>query len=107
MRVHSFSPQPASSLGVDFDEGRFRPITFKVAECPLAEIVIWLAMGESAFARQIVFAEAVFAPLYVTTSTVNADGDEHVFSVLPLGGWTDSPVMRVGQFTEATYELDV
>lgn len=100
--IHGVSPASGASLGATFDNGRWTPIDLTVRKGSATLPLIWGKLSSDGFAWLVIHDGTDFAPLFATTSSVTPSGENLVYSILPLGGWTASPEIYVGEFAEVS-----
>lgn len=99
----SLDPVSGTSLGATRDEARWLVVEV-VATIGGAGVVplVWGYFGADPGVRHVIYDGSAFTPFFEDGSTVTRTGDVYTFRLLPLGGWWDSPTIKVGAWMEAT-----
>jgi hypothetical protein len=92
-------------LDADPEKARWTKIIADLEIEPGFVPLVFAKVGDAPYMWHVVYDGVAggFAPLFVEHSTVQVTGLVHTFSLLPTGGWWESPVaITFGEFKEGT-----
>lgn len=96
----ALDPVNGASLGATREAARWAPISITLTVATGAPLVFG-HFGSDPGIRHVIYDGAAFTPLFEDGSTMTRNGDVYTFTILPLGGWWDTPTIRAGAFAEA------
>lgn len=97
------APVAGSSLGATRDVARWTPIEVTAVVGGEGVVpLVWGYFGADPAVRHVIFDGTAFTPFFEDGSTVTSTGGVYTFHLLPLGGWWDSPTIKVGSWREAS-----